>query len=131
MDINQETVNDLAKRLMGRMIARKLASDPGMVDSAKAHFGSLDAREDDLPPIREWKRVLRLGPDEARRALTARGEMADWMRLMSPFSFVHGVEALADIPTRRRIWRAAKRVAITKARREVEDAAKLTLMIPE
>jgi len=131
MDINRETVNDLAKRLMGRMIARRLASDPGMVDRAKSRFGSLEAREDDLPPIREWKRVLGLGPEEARRALTSRGEMADWMRLMSPFSLVHGIEAISDVPTRRRIWRAAKRVAVTKARREMEDAANMPLRINE
>jgi len=123
MEINQETVSDLAKRMMGRMIARRLVSDLGMVDRAKEGFGPLEAREDDLPPIREWKRVLASGPDEARRALTARGEMADWMRLMSPFLLVHGIEPIADIPTRRRIWRAAKRVAITRARRKSEVVA--------
>jgi hypothetical protein len=46
------------------------------------------------------------------------------MRLVSPFSLVHGIHALEDVPTRRRIWRAAKRIAITNARREMEDAMK-------
>jgi len=122
MDINQETVNDLAKRLMHRIIARKLATDPAMIARAKAEYAGMDPSNDEIRHVREWKRILELDLAEIRRFLTSRGERGDWLRPSSPFVFASEIDALGDVPTRRRIWRAAKRVAITKARREMEAA---------
>jgi len=124
LDINQETVNDLAKRLMHRIIARKLATDPAMIDRARAEYADLDPSNDEIRHVREWKRILEMDPAEIRCFLTSRGERGDWLRPSSPFVFASEIEALGDVPTRRRIWRAAKRVAMTKARREMEEAAR-------
>ena len=41
---NQETINDTAKLIMDRLIARLLAHDPTLIDRAKASLAKMSLR---------------------------------------------------------------------------------------
>jgi len=109
---------------MARIIARRIALDPDMIEHARAQLGELGLGSLSSVPVRAWAEALGKDPVSLRRFMTARGDHMDWVRKWSPFAFVPGTEALEDVPTRRRIWRACKRVAITRAKRVAEVDAR-------
>jgi hypothetical protein len=108
--MNQESINDTAKLMMHRLIARLLARDPLLIDRARASLARMSARFPDRTFITEWEELLRLPSPELRRLLISRNEDMRCLHLSSPFVVAEGVD-FGDQNLRRRIRRAAKRIA--------------------
>jgi hypothetical protein len=109
--LNQEVINDTAKLIMHRLIARSLARDASLIDRAKASLAEAAVRFPHQAFIRDWKEMLALPPDRARALLASRGQDMKRLRQSSPFVTAEGVD-FTDQNLRRRIRRAAKRIAV-------------------
>jgi hypothetical protein len=108
--LNQESVNDTAKLIMHRIIARALVRDPSLVDRAKSSLTKISARFPDRSFVADWEELLSLPVSRLRVLLTHRGQRMKRLRLSSPFVTADGVD-FRDEALRRRIRRAAKRIA--------------------
>jgi hypothetical protein len=108
--LNCETVNDTAKLIMHRLVARALARDPWLIERAKAGLAASAVRFPDRSFIADWNDLLHLPVGELRSRLTSRSEESKRLRLSSPFVIAEGVD-FTDATLRRRIGRAAKRTA--------------------
>jgi hypothetical protein len=108
--VNQETVNDAAKLMMHRLIARKLGHDPSLVERAKISQAKIAERFVDRIFVREWDELLTLPTAELRAKLVSRDSDMVRLRISSPFVLAEGVD-FTDYDLRLRIRRAAKRVA--------------------
>ena len=106
---NQEMVNDTAKLIMHRLIARRLARDPSLVERARVSHEKMAVRFLDRTFVQEWKRLLELSPNQLRNLLTSRHAEMKRLRLSSPFVIAEGID-FSDPNLRRRIRRAAKRI---------------------
>jgi hypothetical protein len=96
-------VNDRAKLIMHRLIAKKLKCDPAALAVARAR---LDRLGDDAPKhVCEWKAILREDVGTVRNRLTERSLEMARLRLSSPLI---GVIPLEDLNLRRRIFQKAK-----------------------
>lgn len=100
--VNSETVNNRAKLLIHRLIARRIATDPQVVARAKA----LVSQARDGGDLDEWRVLLSRDPETVRRAVVERSARMDRLRVSSPLALVAGLE---DPDLRRRIWRKARR----------------------
>ena len=107
--LNQEIVNDTAKLIMDRLIARLLARDPMLVDRAKASLAKISLRFPDRSFVADWEELLRLPTRELCTLLTSRNQEMKRLRLSSPCVTAEGVD-FSDQALRRRIRRAAKRI---------------------
>ena len=108
--LNQETVNDIAKLMMHRLIARMLARDPALIDQARASLMAMASRYPGRSFVQDWDEILRYPPRELRLILASRDPKMRRLRLSSPFVTAEGIDFTAPA-ARRRIRRAAKRVA--------------------
>jgi len=106
---NQETVNDTAKLIMHRLIARRLAHDTSLVDRAKASHARVSERYPERTFVQDWNKLLALPANQLRDLLTSRHTEMKRLRLSSPFVIAEGID-FTDPNLRRRIRRAAKRV---------------------
>lgn len=122
MKADAEDVNSEAKLIMARIIARRIATDPSVVDRAKAWYADWSEEQRATKPASYWIEVLEHGPEAARRRLTARNERAAWMRNSTPLVLSEGLDCLRDVEFRRRIWRDAKRLVALRMRRDHEKA---------
>jgi hypothetical protein len=110
--VNQEHVNDTAKLMIHRLIARAIGRDPSLIDRAKISLDrSSSERYEGYSFVNEWDDLLRLPPSNVRRRLTSRDEEMTRLRLSSPFVIADGID-FSDVALRRRIWQAAKRLAV-------------------
>ncbi|MCO6416075.1 hypothetical protein JYK14_07810 [Siccirubricoccus sp. KC 17139] len=104
-----EAVNDRAKLVMHRAVARAMA-DPGrageILAAARLWMGRLAEEGRIHRDFEEWDRLLGLPPDRLRREITRRGERWDALRSTSPLSV--SLPCLRDEALRRRIWRKAR-----------------------
>lgn len=100
---NEEKVNDRAKLILHRLIARRLSRDPGLILAARSRLPEPDGAAD---CVREWGEILQFEPELIRRTLTARSERMDRLRLSSPFA---NVSDFQDPEFRRRVWRLARK----------------------
>jgi len=107
--LNQEIVNDTAKLIMHRLIARLLVRDPLLVDRAKVSLAKISVHFPDRSFVGDWEELLRLTTRELRTLLTSRDQEMKRLRLSSPFVTAEGVD-FSDQALRRRIRRAAKRI---------------------
>jgi hypothetical protein len=107
---NQEVVNDLAKLIMHRLIARTLARDPSLVERAKVSNARAAERLPNRSFVQEWRGLLAQPVSELRMRLVSRSEDMTRLRLSSPFVIADGVD-FTDQIVRRRIWAAARRLA--------------------
>jgi hypothetical protein len=121
LPLNQETVNDTAKLIMHRLIARLLVREPLLVDQAKVSLTKMSAHFPDRSFISDWEKLLRLPTRELRALLTSRSEDMKRLRLSSPFVTAEGVD-FTDHTLRRRIRRAAKRIAARASRPAGRDS---------
>ncbi|MBP2315501.1 hypothetical protein [Azospirillum soli] len=103
---NAERVNDAAKRLMHRLIARRLPREPDLLARARARVADTGTPQPDC--VAEWRALLNLPLADLRRRITERSEEMERLRSSSPLL---GDGYYADIDLRRRIWRAARRIA--------------------
>jgi hypothetical protein len=109
--VNQEHVNDTAKLMIHRLIARAIGRDPSLIDRAKISLDrSSSERYEGYSFVNEWDDLLRLPLSNVRRRLTSRDEEMTRLRLSSPFVIADGID-FSDVALRRRIWQAAKRLA--------------------
>ena len=113
--LNQETVNDTAKLIMHRLIARLLARDPLLVDRAKVSLTKMSIHFPDRSFVADWDELLRLPTWKLRALLTSRNQDMKRLRLSSPFVTAEGVD-FRDQTLRRRIRRAAKRIVARMSR---------------
>ena len=117
--INQEYVNDTAKLMMHRLIAREIGRDPSLVEKAKVSLNRNSQHYEGYSFVREWYDLLDSPPSTVRRLLTRRDEKMTRLRLSSPFVLTEGID-FGDDTLRRRIWKAARRVAARSASHERE-----------
>jgi hypothetical protein len=117
--LNQETVNDTAKLIMHRLVARELLRDPSVLDRARNQLAKMAERYPEQPWVDEWSDILRRPVAQIATFLMSRDEHATRLRLSSPFT-VGGPIDFKDEAIRRRIWRAARRVAIRSMAAAVE-----------
>jgi hypothetical protein len=110
VELSQEYVNDTAKLMMHRLIARAISRDPSLVEKAKVSLERSSRHFEDYSFVREWSELLGHPLSEIRRLLASRSERMTRLRLSSPFILAEGID-FSDTALRRRIWRAAKRVA--------------------
>ncbi len=103
--VNAEDVNDRAKLMIHRLLARRMASEPGLVAQAQDALGSRHIEGASAEYIDEWKRLLSLEPNELRRIITARTDNMYRLRVSSPLALVADIE---NPDFRRRIWRKAR-----------------------
>jgi hypothetical protein len=108
--LNRETVNDTAKLIMHRLIARTLTRDPSLVGRAKASLDKMADRFPDRSFVAEWDAVLRRPVEEIVAVLVGRGQEARRLRMSSPFVLAEGIDITQEA-LRRRIGQAAKRLA--------------------
>ena len=107
--LNQEVVNDTAKLIMHRLIARRLARDPSLVEQGKVAHAIISERFPRRTFLREWDDLLALPLKRLRSLLTSRHPEMKRLRLSSPFVIAEGID-FTDVNLRRRIRRAAKRI---------------------
>ena len=100
---NAEAVNDRAKLLHHRLVARGLRQRPELLTEARQMLSRLTG--DDL---REWEALLRQPLDQVCAVIIGRSSDAYRLRLSSPFRFVPEL-SITDEPLRRRLWRLARR----------------------
>ena len=110
VELNQEDVNDTAKLMIHRLIARAIGRDPSLVDKAKVSLDRSSGDDEGYSFVREWSQLLDLPLSDIRRLLASRSERMTRLRLSSPFVLTEGID-FGNTALRRRIWRAAKRVA--------------------
>ena len=120
--LNQEVVNDAAKLLMHRLIARFIARDSLLIDRAQASLAELSKHFPHRSFIADWDDLLRLPARELRRLLTSRDQRMKRLRLSSPFVTAAGVH-FENQDLRRRIRRAASRIAARRSSLAVERVA--------
>lgn len=107
---NQEAVNDAAKLIMHRLVARALSRNPALIERARSVNSQLAGRFHDQTFNREWDALLARPPHEVRSLLTSRSREMSRLRLSSPFGITDGID-FTDQKLRQRIWAAARRVA--------------------
>ena len=107
-------MNDTAKLIMHRLAARALLRDPSVLDRVKGQLARMAERYPEQPWIAEWAEILRRPIAQIAAFPTSREERAARLLLSSPFTLGGPVD-FKDEATRRRIWRAARRVAIRRA----------------
>lgn len=103
--VNAERVNDRAKLIIHRLLARRIATAPGIVDRARDAVSRARAAGKPHGHIDEWHDLLTRDPAEIRRIITQRSDEMNRLRLSSPLARLAGVE---DPTLRRRIWRMAR-----------------------
>ncbi len=100
--INAESVNDRAKLLLHRIIARRLAVKPELVDVARSQMKQSVTGPD---YVREWLEIFDLEAIEVRRIITSRTENMVRLRQSSPFSQAD----FQDLDFRRRVWKLVRK----------------------
>lgn len=101
--VNAERVNDRAKLIIHRLLARRIRSEPEIVDKARKAISTVvDGSPDYLD---EWRELLFGDENEIRRIITERSSKMDRLRISSPLAMAAGLE---DPELRRRIWRKAR-----------------------
>lgn len=114
--INQEIVNDTAKLLMHRLIAREVAQNPSLIQQASAHNRQVAQHYPEYAFVREWDALLGLPLLVLCSKLASRDTEMMRLRIVSPFPLVTRLN-LTDYGFRRRIWRAAGRIVRSRLRR--------------
>ena len=107
--VNRETVNNAAKLMMHRLIARALGRDSSLLDRARISQAKMADRFAERPFVREWDELLSAPAAELRARLTSRDSDMVRLRSSSPFVLAEGVD-FTDYDLRQRIQRAAKRI---------------------
>lgn len=101
--VNSETVNDRAKLLMHRLVARRISERPELIEVVKHEFVNGPTA---LDCSREWMAILDRDPKEIRKLITSRSSRMNRLRVSSPFATVAGLQ---DPAIRKRIWKVAKK----------------------
>lgn len=111
--VNAEMVNDRAKLLMHRLVARRISHQPEMIETVKR---MLSTGPRSLSSSQEWLAILDRKPEEVRKMITSRSSQMTRLRVSSPF---FSVADLKDPTIRKRVWKVAKKGRILKVRTPV------------
>jgi hypothetical protein len=100
---NRESVNDRAKLILHRLVARRLRANPSLLDEARTRLQSLAGPAPDY--LIQWARVLDRSAEEVADLIGSRSERMTHLRVSSPFRLP---EMFDDEAWRRRLWKKAK-----------------------
>lgn len=101
--VNRESVNDRAKLILHRLVARRLQANPSLLDEALVRLQSLEGPAPDY--VVEWSRVLDRPAEEIAKLIGSRSQQMTHLRVSSPFRLPEGFD---DETWRRRVWKKAK-----------------------
>ena len=101
--VNRESVNDRAKLILHRLVARSLRANPALLDEARARLQSLEGPAPDY--VIQWARVLDRPAEEVADLIGSRSEHMTHLRVSSPLRLP---EMFDDETWRRRVWQKAK-----------------------
>lgn len=105
--INRETINNRFKLACHRLVARRIASDPALLERASEIVAEW-SRESDRPDfVDEWREILAQPIAEIRRTIVLRDQRMERLRISSPFLAIR-TECLDD-NDRLRLWRIVRR----------------------
>jgi hypothetical protein len=107
-----EIVNDTAKLIIARMIARELSRRPALIDEASERLEVMADRNGETDYVQMWRDLLRGDAQSIQRVLRGRDEVSTWLRLTTPFSAKSANIPIQDVNFRRRIWRDARRLVM-------------------
>lgn len=109
VEINAEQVNDLAKRGLHRLIARRLRRDPALMEKAHEEIERWRERYGERRFVSAWEKILEQESlEQIARRLTARTEEMTALRVSSPFA--RPVAPLLTEEERIRLWRTCRRI---------------------
>ena len=106
--VNPELVNDRAKLLYHRLVARRLRHDPALVAQVKDVLAREPLASGDPHIVAEWRRLLNRPVPLLIATIAGRSSESRRLRLSSPFPFVDALR-IDDETLRRRLWRVARR----------------------
>lgn len=89
--LNAETVNDRAKLLYHRIVARQVATDPNLIRRARQVISEWRSRGQHYSFLDECERLLDLDPTQLRRLITQRSENMKRLRISSPLGLASGL----------------------------------------
>ena len=101
--MNRESVNDRAKLILHRLVARRLRANPLLLDEARTRLQSVEGPAPDY--VVEWTRVLERPTEDVAKLIGSRSEQMTHLRVSSPFRLPAGFD---DETWRRRVWKKAK-----------------------
>jgi hypothetical protein len=119
---NTEAINDRAKLLAHRLIARQLATDPDLIPRARQVISEWRAMGHQHDVLDEWDRLLTLDPAQLRRLIIERSETMTRLRISSPLGLASGLFT-DDDSLRRRIRRKARNGLLLAAKRKADATA--------
>ena len=106
--VNRETVNDRAKLILHRLVARRLRSDPSLLHDARVRLQSFEGPAPDY--VIAWAQVLERPAPEVAKLIGSRSDRMNHLRVSSPFRLPEGFD---DETWRRRVWKRAKLGAVS------------------
>ena len=101
--VNSEVVNDRAKLLMHRLVARRISQQPELIEVVKRN---LSTGPRSLTSSQEWLEILERKPEEVCKIITSRSPKMTRLRVSSPFS---SIANLQDPTIRKKVWKVAKK----------------------
>ena len=101
--VNRESVNDRAKLILHRLVARRLRANPSLLDDARTRLHSVEEPAPDY--VVEWARVLEQPAEDVAKLIGSRSDKMTHLRVSSPFRLP---EVIDDETWRRRVWKKAK-----------------------
>jgi hypothetical protein len=101
--VNRESVNDRAKLILHRLVARSLRAKPALLEDARKRLQSLEGPAPDY--VTQWARVLDRPAEDVADLIGSRSELMTHLRVSSPFRLPEGFD---DATWRRRGWKKAK-----------------------
>jgi hypothetical protein len=104
---NTEAINDRAKLIYARHVARALRQNPALMDKAKEVVARWLEKNPTTPYALEWRSILNQGVDRVCAVLRGRSEEDRRIRLNSPFFSLPEL-SITNVETRRKLWRRAK-----------------------
>ena len=101
--VNRESVNNRAKLILHRLVARSLRANPSLLEDARTRLQSLAGPAPDY--VIQWARVLDRPAEDVADLIGSRSEHMIHLRVSSPFRLPVGFD---DEAWRRRVWKKAK-----------------------
>ena len=127
LGLNAEVVNDRAKLLTHRILARQLSVDPDLIQRARQIISKQRSVGRSYSFLDEWEQLLNLEPSTLRRLITERSENMARLRISSPLGLASGLFT-EDEALRRRVVRNAKLGLMLTSKRRA--GAESTSMAP-
>jgi hypothetical protein len=101
--VNREFINDRAKLILHRLVARRLRANPALLDDARTRLQLLEGPAPDY--VAQWVHLLERPAKDVANLIGSRSEQMTHLRVSSPFRLPEGFD---DETWRRRVWKKAK-----------------------